>query len=470
MKKIKHNSTLRSNIISFLVKLNKYIVRFSKVNKKNILLIFIITTLNTHCENSITIEEEKLGANAGEDQETYVGSYAVLDPSKSNVEGETVTISEWVQDSNNPEEIYAYAPSLKEKSYAGFVKEGTYKLTLKISCKSGNIYTDDLVVTVKPRQISLIEDVNLEIRVRQRLNFKEGELFADKVQMLDSLYNTNFALKNKIASINGLEYCKNLKYLLLGNENITDLGPLSNLTKLEVLDLNQNYTVEDIAPIYNLTNLKKLTLYSNPIKDISGLGNLTKLTELYLMYTHISDISSLRSLVNLEILYLSGVGEAITFNSIEPLSNLTKLRHLHLTGGGITDIKPLENMTELVLLDLSYNNLTEISPVSKMKNLIRLYIRRNNVENISGIKNLENLDYLDAADNQIKDISELQYLPNIHLIGLSRNKIEDITSLVNNPYLGAGVYIYLGSNPLNEKSINEYIPALIARGITVYNM
>jgi hypothetical protein len=59
-------------------------------------------------------------------------------------------------------------------------------------------------------------------------------------------------------------------------------------------------------------------------------------------------------------------------------------------------------------------------------------------------------------------------LPNIHLIGLSGNKIEDILPLVNNPYLGQGVYLYLGGNPLNEKSLNEYIPILIERGVTVY--
>lgn len=444
MEKIKHNPTFKENIISFLAKYNNYIVRFSKANKRNILLVFIIASFATHCENSITNEEKKSIANAGEDQTAYVGSYAVLDPSKSNIQGETVDLVEWIQDPNNPAEIYAFAPSLKEKSYAGFVKEGTYKFILKINCKSGNIYSDSLIIIVKPRQISLIDDINLEIRVRQRLNFKEGELSADKVQMLDSLFNTNFALKNKIASINGLDYCKNLKYLLLGNENITDLGPLSNLTKLEVLDLNQNYTVEDIAPIYNLINLKKLTLYSNPIKDISGLGNLTKLTELYLMYTPIRDISSLGSLVNLEILYLDCSGTGVILNSINPLAYLTKLRHLYLGAAGITNIKPLENLTELVLLNLSFNNLSDISPILKLKKLIRLYVGFNKIENLNGIKDLGDLDYLDAMNNQIKDISELQYLPKIHLIGLSGNKIEDIAPLVNNPYLGKGVYIYLG--------------------------
>jgi len=419
-------------------------------------------------EKVVSFGRKKHGANAGENQTTYVGSFAVLDPTKSNVKGETVNLVEWIQNPGNPAEIHAFAPSLEEKSYAGFVKEGIYKLTLKISCKSGNIYMDSLIITVKSRQMSLIEDVNLEALIRQVLNYKEGSLIGTKLQILDTLSKNNFSLKNKITSLKGLDNCINLIYLGLPLESITDLKPLSNLKKLEYLNLNQNRTIEDISPIYNLINLRKLILYSNPIRDISGLGKLTKLTELWLLDTPISNISSLSSLVNLETLYIDGVGLEEKFNNIEALSNLSKLKYLDMAGRGITNIMPLENLTELVLLNLSYNDLTEISSVSKMTKLIRLYIRRNNVEDLSGIRNLENLDFLDAADNQIKDITELQYLPQIHLIGLSGNNIEDISPLVNNPNLGKGVYLYLGGNPLNEKSINEYVPLLIQRGVTVY--
>ncbi len=447
------------------------------INKKGVkncfmfdlfLRIFLLCILFVSCSNPIDTKETKLKADAGEDQTTYVGSFAVLDPTKSNLKGETVDVIQWIQDPSNPDEIFAFALSLEEKSYTGFVKEGVYKLTLKIICKSGNIYTDDLVITVKPRQMSLVKDINLEARIRQTLNYKEGNLTSDKLQLLDSLSTYNFPLKNKIINIEGIENCINLRFLALSLQSITDLTPLSNLVYLEFLNLNQNYTIEDISPLYNLIELKKLILYSNPIKDISCLGNLNKLIYLDLLDLPISDISALSNLKNLETLYASGVGIGINFNNIKPLKNLTKLTHLDLAGRGITSIEPLENLTELVLLGISYNELKEISSISKIKKLIRLYIRRNKVEDITGIRNLENLDFLDAADNQIKDISELQYLPNIHLIGLSGNKIEDIYPLVNNPYLGKGVYLYLRNNPLSEKSINEYIPELISRSVTVY--
>lgn len=436
-----------------------------------ILIVILINISLYSCENATKENTEKnkeFCIDAGEDQTTYVGSYAILDPSNSYVE-EEIDIIKWIQDEGNPENVYAFAHStLEEINVIGFQKEGIYRFVMQINCASGNVYIDTTNITVQPRQVGLIEDISLETHIRYKLKYKEGELASNKLQKLDSLSTADIGLKNKITNIKGIEYCTNLIYLGLGLQSITDLMPLAGLIKLEYLNLNQNYTIEDISPICNLTNLKYLSLYSNPISDISGIGNLTKLTELYLMYTPVSDISSLNGLVNLEILYLSGVGEGITFKSIEPLKNLSKLIHLHLTGGGITDISVLSELTNLKLLDISYNNLTEISAVSKMKKLVRLYIRLNKVDDISGIKNLDNLDYLDAADNQIKDISELQYLSNIHLIGLSGNKIEDISPLVNNKDLGKGVHLYLGNNPLSEKSLNEYVPKLINRGVTVY--
>jgi hypothetical protein len=166
-----------------------------------ITLLLLFSTICISCQNPVNTDGKISRANAGEDQTTYVGSFAVLDPTKSYLAGETVSVVEWTQDASNPAQIKAYATSEKEKTYAGFIIEGVYKLTLKITCKSGNIYTDDLLITVKPRQSSLIEDVNLEIRVRQVLDYKEGNLTSDHLLQLDSLSNYTLVLINKVKSL-----------------------------------------------------------------------------------------------------------------------------------------------------------------------------------------------------------------------------------------------------------------------------
>ncbi len=443
------------------IKLNSNFMRYS-------FIIIVIPLMFFSCHNPVDSSKKEVHkANAGGDQTSYVGSYVNLDASKTKLPvGEQIAGIKWDADSTNPAKVLIN-DEFAISTQVGFDKEGKYKFKLKVTSSNGDIYTDEIVVTVNRTQIGLIVDPNLEILIRYKLNYPVGYLFGDKLQIIDSINHNDILINNLIHKLDGIEYCSNLSFLNAVAENIVDLKPLSNLTKLEYLDLDQNYTIEDISPINKLINLKTLILFSNPIKDISGLSNLINLKELDLNLTPISDITPLTNLVNLEILSLGGTLSNLSI-SLEPLRNLTKLKQLTLYDHSITDITSLQNLTDLIYLALSYNNLTKISAVSNMKKLIRLEVDQNNVNDISGIKNLVNLDYFSANNNQINDISELQYLPKIHMIALSGNNIEDISPLVNNPNIGNGVYIFLGNNPLNQKSIDEYIPALIARGVTIY--
>ncbi|OBQ31578.1 MAG: hypothetical protein AN485_23680, partial [Anabaena sp. MDT14b] len=78
-----------------------------------------------------------------------------------------------------------------------------------------------------------------------------------------------------------------LTSLYLGENQISDIKPLSNLTNLTSLDLSEN-KISDIKPLSNLTNLTALDLSGNQISDIKPLSNLTKLTNLYLGENKIS--------------------------------------------------------------------------------------------------------------------------------------------------------------------------------------
>ncbi|MEA5528102.1 leucine-rich repeat domain-containing protein, partial [Dolichospermum sp. UHCC 0684] len=70
------------------------------------------------------------------------------------------------------------------------------------------------------------------------------------------------------------------------------------LTKLTSLDLGEN-EISDIKPLSNLTKLTSLSLWRNQISDIKPLSNLTNLTSLYLGGNQISDIKPLSNLTNL---------------------------------------------------------------------------------------------------------------------------------------------------------------------------
>lgn len=71
------------------------------------------------------------------------------------------------------------------------------------------------------------------------------------------------------------------------------------------------------------------------------------------------------------------------------------------------------------------------------------------------------------SNNQIDNISSLSNLPNLQTLLLHWNQIIDIEPLILNPGINSGDVIILTGNPLNDISINNYIPNLVARGVIV---
>jgi hypothetical protein len=59
-------------------------------------------------------------------------------------------------------------------------------------------------------------------------------------------------------------------------------------------------------------------------------------------------------------------------------------------------------------------------------------------------------------------------LTSLTILYLDQNQISDIAPLVSNAGLATGDTVDLRSNPLSPSSVNVYIPALQARGVTVF--
>jgi len=76
--------------------------------------------------------------------------------------------------------------------------------------------------------------------------------------------------------LDGIEHCRGLSLLNLSRNNIDNVFPLKDLTKLEALDLAEN-DLEDADALGSLVNLKELDLSANEIDDVAFLGRLPRL-------------------------------------------------------------------------------------------------------------------------------------------------------------------------------------------------
>ena len=415
-------------------------------------VIFKIFLLN--CRTVSEPLNKPLIANAGPDQTTIVGSYAILDGSKSSGD---INWYEWTQDENNPAKVTIFSGVDRHIQVVGFSKEGIYKfrLTVRSGVTGYNLSgtasskPDEVIVTVNPNPYPTFEDPNLEIIVRFKLKKRLGELTEENLLSLYSLNSASLIPPEEISSLKGLEKCKNLQFLYMSLQNISDISPLATLTKLKGLGLDQNRKISDITPLANLTELEVLYLFSNSIENIEPLKNLTKLKILDIQWNDIKDISSLSKLKELTELRISAKGRPSIYDikplDIKPLEDLLKIKLLWIIGCNVKDISPLKNLVNIENLHLAWNQISDITPLSNMKKLKWVALDKNEISDISPLRDLSNLRYVRLWDNQIKNIKPL----------------------VENPGIGKGDIVGLDGNPLDEISLNEYIPELQARGVLV---
>jgi len=410
-------------------------VLLKKYNYLVLVILLLMDSCNLTDNNNL---ETPIAVLTSSNDTVKVGNYIILDGSKSNRGDGDTLIYKWETDENNPAEVPMYSEKIQN---IGFIKEGIYKFRLTVNNGNQNSNTEQVEIKVNPRDKIVFEDPSLEIQVRYSLKIPTDELINETLLGLDSL-SCYYIITDDIFSLNGIEICKSLVYISLGLQNISDISPLSQLTDLEEINLTQNWKINNINPLQNLKNLEKLDLQGNLVEDISVLENLTELKFLNMMENPIRDLS--------------------------PIGNLKQLEELWLDSALDGDLKFITELKNLTLLWMTICNVKDIAPLKDLTNLRKIHFGSNQISDLSPLSNLTQLEWLYLDKNQVTDITPLEHLENLSRLYLWNNQIIDILPLVDNDGLGEEDEVGLTGNPLNEKSINEYIPALRARGVYVF--
>ncbi|MFC2042380.1 leucine-rich repeat domain-containing protein [Chloroflexota bacterium] len=252
-----------------------------------------------------------------------------------------------------------------------------FLLLLLLGCAEA-IQTEKLTTIMIETERVDFYDENLDALIRERFDkTSDEEIVATELATIEVFVANGRGITN----LSGIQYCFNLTKLHLHENQISDISPLSNLTKLSYLGLNNNQ-IRDISPLTSLTNLTEIHIHDSEISDISPLSNLTKLSYLGLNNNQIRDISPLASLTNLTDLWL----DDNQIGDVSHLSNLTSLTSLHLGGNQIRDILPLASLSNLTNLWLNDNQIIDISPLLSIKELSggdRIYLRNNPLNDLS---------------------------------------------------------------------------------------
>lgn len=263
-----------------------------------------------------------------------------------------------------------------------------------------------------------IPDDNMEMMLMNQAPncFVDEKLYACLTDGVTSFSGNNY----DIISLKGIEVFTDLEMLFLEENNISDIEPLSGLTKLSYLDLDGNLD----------------------IIDLSGLANLINLEQLYLGDCFISDLT--------------------------PLIGLNYVLELKLINNNISSLDGSQNMDDLEDLKISYNRVSDLSVLSNLVDLVELYAAGNFITTLAPLANLEYLERIDMKDNvNLVNINATQTLPKLKYVYFNNCAVTDLSALVNNPNFAEGCVLNASNCPLSEIAIESQIPALRDRGVTV---
>ncbi|CAL5988940.1 DUF2252_family protein [Hexamita inflata] len=224
--------------------------------------------------------------------------------------------------------VIAYNQQLKSLDFIQYMNVNELKLS---DCK--NIvpklqsYTIKQLI-VKDCKILSVKDLQLEkLEVLKLLNYFQKE-------------------ESETLTFEIIKFQKLKELILSGCLNI-DINPLSQMTGLNVLTLN-NCDLHSTEALGPLVNLLQLNLGRNKGIDITSLQRLTQLTELWLWGCNLISLDALRPLTNLQKLYI--FENKIVY--LQPLIELKLLSELDARCNSIVDSQTIEQLPNFVLLGL----------------------------------------------------------------------------------------------------------------------
>ncbi|MDQ0231420.1 leucine-rich repeat domain-containing protein [Metabacillus malikii] len=170
-----------------------------------------------------------------------------------------------------------------------------------------------------------------------------------------------------------------------------------------IQELNLDYKrIKDLTGLEAAKNLTYLSVDGNPITNGAPISELTNLTDLYVSNTKITDFSFLSTLQNLD--YLSLVDANLT--SLEQLPALENLHYLAVYSNQLEDVKGIEQFKALETIDLDYNPLKTIAGLSQLTELETVWLNNTSLDTIDELLKVANLDSVYLVGNEQLKLSE----------------------------------------------------------------
>lgn len=195
-------------------------------------------------------------------------------------------------------------------------------------------YLDMGYSNLKNEELDKINNDFKDIKIVWKIKFGPWHIKTDDIAF--SVLISNFPYKRLTSDdLHFLKYCKDLQALDLGHQNITDLNVIAdNLPNLRLLILADN-KISDISPLTKLKNLHYVELFMNNIHDFSPIAEMPSLVDVNISFNRFQDITPLKNLPKLERLWV--VGCSLNKDKITELRKIYPNATVNINGPGSTE-------------------------------------------------------------------------------------------------------------------------------------
>lgn len=231
-----------------------------------------------------------------------------------------------------------------------------------------------------------------------------------------------------ICTLEDIAAMPNLHTLVLCNQEISDLSPLSG-SKIERLALNSN-NISDITPLSRCASLSELVIGGNPVSVLTPLLECKQLSYLEIGKTRVNNfevISKLPELLSLNIAFC----EYLT--DLSPLAEMDDLRELTVFHADKETLELIYGMTGLVKLEVwCSDEVPDFNGISRLGNLQHLLfsvLDGNALLSFDGIEKLPRLYYMFISGARCADVSAIGKSRSLSSITFEDCEIDDFSAL-----------------------------------------
>jgi Leucine-rich repeat (LRR) protein len=178
--------------------------------------------------------------------------------------------------------------------------------------------------------------------------------------------------------------------------------------------------------LLRLMDLEKIDLSVYPrLRNVEPLSKLTSLKRVNLSGTQINDIVPLKNLTNLEVLDCMDT----EISDLSPLKYALGLKALRIDSTKVTDIEVLGGMENLRQLSASYTFISSLEALSGAKEMRKMNLSKTRIRSLKGLESMNKLEVLILEDNRIKDLSPIRGLKSLNHLQLDNTLITSLDQL-----------------------------------------